>query len=115
MRRGDLYLANLDPSIGAEANKTRPVVIVSRNDMNQATLRLGRGVVTVAPITSSVTKVYDFQVRIPSGESGLRNESKIQAEQVRSIDIARLGRHLGALAAIRRDDLDRALRLHLDL
>ncbi len=51
MLRGEIRLADLDPVRGSEANKRRPVVIVSNDRANSVAARLGRGVVTVVPVT----------------------------------------------------------------
>ena len=115
MRRGDVYLVDLNPPRGSEAGKIRPAVVVSNNAANRAAERDGRGVVTVVPITSSTTRVYSFQVALPAGTGGLQLASKAQAEQVRSVDIARVRDRLGALPPDRLVALDVALRLHLDL
>ena len=115
MRRGDVFLVNLDPSLGAEANKTRPAVLVSNDAANTIANRNRRGVITVVPITSNTARVYPFQVLLGSGEGGIDRESKAQAEQLRSIDVARLGRRLGAIHPATLRQLDDALRLHLGL
>ena len=115
VRRGDVYLVTLDPTIGSEANKVRPAVIVSNNAANRTVDDSGRGVVTVVPITSNVDRVYRFQVLVPGGVAGLSEDSKIQAEQIRSIDGRRLRQQLGRLDAKLLAELDRALVLHLDL
>jgi mRNA interferase MazF len=115
MRRGDVYLVELEPTRGSEANKTRPAVLVSNDAANRMAERFGRGVVTVVPITSSVTRIYPFQVRIPAREGGLAADSKAQAEQVRSIDCERLRRRLGAIAPVTLGRIDDALRVHLGL
>ncbi|MEU6642523.1 type II toxin-antitoxin system PemK/MazF family toxin [Saccharomonospora sp. NPDC046836] len=115
MRRGDVYLADLDPARGAETNKRRPVVIVSNDGANTTASRLGRGVVTIVPVTSNVTRVYPFQLLLPAGEAGLDRPSKAQAEQVRSIAVERLGTRLGRLPPKLVHALDQALRLHLGL
>jgi mRNA interferase MazF len=115
MRRGDVFLINLDPSFGAETNKTRPAILVSNDAANATANRNGRGVVTVVPITSNTSRVYPFQVLLSSGEAGLDRESKAQAEQLRSVDVARLGRRLGAVRSLTLRHLDEALRLHLAL
>jgi mRNA interferase MazF len=65
MRWGDIVLVDLNAVVGSEANKVRPAVVVSNDGANAAAERLGRGVITVAPITSNITKVYPFQVRLP--------------------------------------------------
>jgi mRNA interferase MazF len=72
-------------------------------------------VITVVPVTSNVSTVYRFQVRIPAGEAGLKVASKAQAEQIRSVDVTRLTTRIGALSPERMAKLDAALRLHLDL
>ena len=71
MRRGDIHVVDFEPVRGAEADKRRPAVIVS-NDMANATAgRLGRGVVTVVPVTSNLGRIYPFQVRLDATATGL--------------------------------------------
>ena len=116
MRRGDLFLADLNPVIGSEAAKRRPVIVVSTSAANRGAMSRGQGVITVVPVTSNTARVYPFQVRLPADPMiGLTRDSKAQAEQIRSIDVARLTHQLGSLppALLRR--LDDALRLHLEL
>jgi mRNA interferase MazF len=115
MRRGEVRLVDLDPAIGSEADKRRPAIVVSNDRANSVAARLDRGVVTVVPITSNVARVYSFQVLLPASNSGLRLDSKAQAEQVRSVSIGRLGPKLGHLPASIMSQLDDALRLHLQL
>lgn len=115
MLRGEIRLVSLDPVVGAEANKRRPAVIVSNDGANATAARLGRGVVTVVPVTSNVLRVYPFQVRLPTAATGLRTESKAQAEQVRSVAVERLGPRVGRIPADLMERLDEALRLHLAL
>jgi mRNA interferase MazF len=115
MRRGDVYLVDLEPVRGTETNKTRPAVLVSNDAANRAAQRNGRGVVTVVPVTSNTARVYPFQVALDLGDGGLERASKAQAEQIRSVEVARLQRRLGALGAVSLRRLDEALRLHLAL
>jgi mRNA interferase MazF len=115
MQRGDVYLVDLDPTRGAESNKTRPAVIVSNNAANRSAERSGRGVITVVPVTSNTIRVYPFQVLLPAGEGGLAVDSKAQAEQVRSIDYERLRRRVGTIKPATLKRLDEALRTHLSL
>ena len=91
MRRGEIRLVDLDPTKGSEANKRRPAVVVSNDGANAVADRLGRGVVTIVPVTSSVATVHPFQVFLPASECGLRQDSKAQAEQVRSVTVNGLG------------------------
>jgi mRNA interferase MazF len=115
MRRGEICLVDLDPVRGAEANKRRPAVIVSNDGANSAAERLGRGVITVVPVTSNTVRVYPFQVLLPATETGLDRDSKAQAEQVRSVAIERIGQRVGALTSELTAELDEAMRLHLAL
>jgi len=113
MRRGEIRLVDLEPVRGAEADKRRPAVIVSNDGANLAAARLGRGVVTVVPVTSATARVYPFQVLLLAADTGLRNDSKAQAEQVRAVAVERLGARVGALPPSLMAALDEALRLHL--
>lgn len=115
MRRGDVHWVDLAPERGAEAGKRRPAVIVSNDGANAVAARLGRGVVTVVPLTSNTDRLHPFQVLLPAVATGLPHDSKAQAEQVRSVSVERIGGHLGALTVDQVHELDDALRLHLAL
>jgi mRNA interferase MazF len=115
MRRGEIRFADLEPVRSSEANKRRPVVIVSNDGANLRAASLGYGVVTVVPVTSNVTRVLPFQTLLDPGTTGLARSSKAQAEQVRSIDVRRLGQPIGHLPPAAISALDEALRLHLGL
>lgn len=115
MLRGEIRLTELETVRPGEANKRRPAVIVSNDNANATAARLGRGVVTVVPITSNTTRVFPFQVLLPAAETGIRVDSKAQAEQVRSVSVERLGPMIGRLPTHLMAELDDALRLHLQL
>ena len=72
MLRGEIRLVDLEPVRGAEADKRRPAVIVSNDNANSTAARLGRGVVTVVPVTSNITRVFPFQVLLSAAETGIR-------------------------------------------
>ena len=107
IKRGEVFLVNFDPTVGAEAKKTRPAVVVS-NDVNNA----HSPIVSISPITSNVTKIYSFEVEIPSGTGGLRTQSKIMVNQTRAVDKIRLIRKLGHLSEGLMDSVNQALKLH---
>jgi len=115
MQRGEIRLVDLEPVRGSEANKRRAAVIVSNDGANLAAARLGRGVITVVPVTSSTDRVYPFQVLLRAADTGLADDSKAQAEQVRAVAVERLGAKVGAVPSALLGDLDEALRLHLAL
>lgn len=115
MRRGEIYWVDMDPARGAESDKRRPAVIVSNDGANATAARLGRGVVTVVPVTSNTARVFPFQVLLDPTSSGLKAESKAQAEQVRAVAVDRIGARIGAVDPDELRALDDALRLHLAL
>ncbi|MCW2505874.1 MAG: mRNA interferase MazF9 [Actinomycetia bacterium] len=115
MRRGDVHLVSFDPAVGSESNKTRPALIVSNDGANRVAERLGRGVVVVVPITSSVIRVFPFQLLIPAGTGGLERDSKTQTEQLRTVDVTRIGRRLGTLPPDAMATVNAQVRQHLAL
>ncbi|WP_055630452.1 type II toxin-antitoxin system PemK/MazF family toxin [Streptomyces hirsutus] len=115
MRRGDIYMVDLEPVRGSEASKVRPAVIVSNNAANDSVVRHNRGVVTVAPLTSNTSRVLTFQVFLRSDESRLPKDSKVQCEQLRSVAPDRLLQRVGAVPRQRMAEIDVALRRHLAL
>ena len=87
MKTGDIWLVQLDPTVGSEIQKTRPCVVVSPNDMN-AHLRT----VIVAPMTTG-SRPARFRIALKfQGKHGL-----ILLDQIRTLDRARLVKRLGAL------------------
>jgi len=117
VRWGDIVRVDLNPVVGSESNKVRPAVVVSNDGANRAAERFGRGVVTVAPVTSNVARVYPFQVLIAPDQdgTGLTAKSKVQVEQIRAVDVARVGRRLGRLPRALHEPLREAMALHLGL
>jgi mRNA interferase MazF len=113
--RGDVWLVDLEPTRGAEANKVRPVVIVGHTASSSRAFAAGHGVITVVPMTTNTERVLDFQVLVRADDSGLDRDSKAQAEQVRSIDVRRFVHRVGQLRGTTMRAVDDALRIHLNL
>ena len=78
--------AALDPVVGNEISKTRPVLVVSNNINNRYA-----GTVTVLPITSKkLNKMYPFELLLPKGTGNLPKDSKVKADQINKyIKVAR--------------------------
>lgn len=108
-------LVSFDPAVGSETRKTRPAVLVSNNTANAVAVRVPGATVTVVPLTSNTTRVLPFQVLLPAASTGLDLDSKAQAEQVRTVAVARIVRPLGWVPAELIAEIDEALRLHLAL
>lgn len=115
MLRGDIWLVDFDPVRGNEANKRRPAVVISNDRANTTAASLGRGVITVVPLTSKVQRIYPFQVLLKAAATGLPVDSKAQVEQVRSVAFERISSVVGRVSPADMAQLDDALRLHLDL
>jgi len=110
VKQGDLFWINFDPTVGAEAKKIRPAVVVS-NDVNNEHSPL----VSIAPVTSNITRVYSFEVELPSGTANLTSRSKVMVNQTRAVDKARLIEQIGRLPDALMGQIKTALRLHYDL
>lgn len=86
-QRGDVFWANLDPTVGAEIKKDRPCVIISPDAANRS-----GPLVIVAPITKvKGKKVYFHEIFLPKETANLQYDSKIKVFQLRCIDKRRLG------------------------
>jgi mRNA interferase MazF len=111
IRRGKIYLASLDPTVGSEMSKTRPVIIVS-NDINNEYA----ATVTVLPITSGrLDRIYPYEVFLPEGMANLPKASKLEANQIRTIDRSRIVKLIGSIGEDVVAEVEKAIKLHLDL
>lgn len=110
-RKGEIYLVNFDPTIGHEVEKKRPALILSNNIHNCYS-----PLVTVAPLSSNVAKIYPFDVYILKNEANLNFNSKIMIIQLRSIDKERLIKRIGAVTNTEiLDEISEIIREHFDL
>jgi len=111
IKRGEIYLAALDPVLGKEISKTKPVVIISNNKNN-----LFSGTVTILPVSSqNLDKIYPFEVFISKESGGLPKNSKVKGDQIRTIDKIRIIRFIGELKKNQMEDIEKAIKIHLDL
>lgn len=91
------------------------IVVVSNDGANAAVDRIGRGVVTVVPLTSNVRQIRAFQVLIGAGVGGVQHDSKAQCEQLRAVTVEMVGALIGRLPPSVVGRIDEALRIQLDL
>jgi len=112
LKRGEIFEASLDPVEGSEQGGSRPVVVLSRNTINTASL-----VVVVVPCTTYRTgrRIYPTQVLLPAGDGGLRVDSVALGEQIRAISKTRLKARWGALSRESVHKLERAVAVTLEL
>src|SRR5205085_2734663 len=95
VKRFDVFLINLDPTVGSEIKKTRPCLIISRNEMNRYI-----NTVIVAPMTSKGTS---YPTRVPCKFKG--KEGQIVLDQIRTVDKIRLVKRLGTIGEKTQDDV----------
>ena len=106
MLRGEVWLINLDPTVGSEIRKTRPAVIVNDDSVGALPLKV------IVPITEWKERyaIAPWLVRIPpSPDSGLDKESAADTFQVRSVAQQRFVRRLGRLTDAQMADIAHAL------
>ena len=108
-RRGEVWLVSLDPTIGHEVQKTRPAVVVTNDVYNRH-----NWVIIVMPLTSHAVAEYD-QALVKPPEGGLTSTSVTLPDQIRAIDRKRLVKRLGKLQPQTMQQIDRSLRMVLDL
>ena len=109
--RGEIYLVNFDPTVGAEIQKTRPVLIIQNDISNRHS-----PITIVAAITSKFDeKLYPTEVLIAANEGGLKIDSVVLLNQFRSIAGKRLIRQLGKISGKTLKKVDTALKISLGL
>ena len=109
IKRGNIYFARLDPAVGSEINKTRPILAISNNINNQYS-----NTITIIPITSNTKTIRSFEVFIPIGEASLPKDSKVKCDQIRTIDSSRILSEIGSLSLEYIAEVEFALRKHLE-
>ncbi len=110
MKRGEIYYAELDPAMGGETKKRRPVLVVSNNANNKVATTL-----TIVPITSNIRKIYPFEVLLGPENTGLPKKSKAQCHQIRTISKNRIKKFipLGKANSSIMRHIQMALAIHL--
>lgn len=109
IERGDIVLVVLHGATGTETRKTRPAVVVS-NDINNRVAPI----LTVIPLSSSVQRVYPFDVLLKTGH-GVKKDSRAMANQIRTIDRQRVRRKLGKVGPETMSRIEDAILLHLGI
>ena len=93
-RKWSIYRADLDPVLGSEQGKSRPVIIVSENEINDLL-----NIVNVLPVTTRKAGriIYPNEALLEAGRFGLPNESIVLSYQIRTLDKQRLSKLLGEI------------------
>jgi mRNA interferase MazF len=110
-RRGEVYLVNFDPVIGAEIRKTRPALILQNDIANRYS-----PLTIVSAISSQFEEpLYPTEVLLKAGEGGTTKDSVILLNQIRSVDRRRLVRRLGTIRSESMQRVHRSLQISLGL
>ena len=111
IKRGQIYLACLDPVKGKGIAKTRPVVVISNDKNNEFS-----ATVSILPLTSKhLDKTFPFEVFLANGMANLPKDSKIKADQIRTIDKGRLLHRIGKVNNDAIASIEKAVKIHLQL
>ena len=110
-KRGEIYLVDFDPTRGSEIKKTRPALILQNDIANRHS-----PITIVAAVTSQFDELlYPTEVLVNASESGLKVDSVILLNQIRSIDKARLIKRLGSIKPSTMESVERSLEISLGL
>ncbi|KYC35751.1 PemK family transcriptional regulator [Scytonema hofmannii PCC 7110] len=110
-KRGEVYLVNFDPTVGAEIQKTRPALVLQNDVSNEYS-----SITIVAAITSQFDEtLYPTEVLIEPPEGGITVNSVVLLNQIRSIDKQRLIRKLGELTEATIEEVNQAIKISLGL
>ena len=102
IKQGEIWLINLDPTIGAEIKKTRPSIIVNDNSLGKLPLKI------IVPITDWKDRyeIAPWMIKIePDNKNGLTKTSSADCFQVRSVSQERLARKIGTISEKLMDDI----------
>ena len=106
MQRGDVWWVNFDPSIGGEIQKVRPAVILSNDAANKHLNRI-----QVIPLSSQVDRLYPSEAIITLNGKA----HKAMADQLTTVSKLRLSKRAGYLSAVDLAQIERVVKLQLDL
>lgn len=111
VKRGDIWLVNLDPTLGHEIKKSRPAVIIQNDVGNNYS-----PITILAPITSqNIEKIYPIEVLLAKRNSGLEKNSKVLLNQIRAVDKRRLIKKLGKVDYDSMVKIDNAIKISLGI
>jgi mRNA interferase MazF len=108
----EIWIADLNPRIGTEPGKTRPVLIVQTDLLN----KISHPSTLICPITTRVSKESDIlRVHLDKTVANLKEDCDIMIDQLRAIDNKRLVRKIGRLPEVLTDKVKENIRIVLDM
>ena len=110
IRRGDIFSVNFEPVRGSEQGKVRPALVIQNDIGNRHS-----PTIIVAPITTGNSAKFRVNVAIKSPEGGLKNNSIILLNQIRTADRSRFGQYWGSVTPQTIRKVDNAIKISLGL
>lgn len=111
IKKGDIWMVNLDPTVGHEIKKSRPALIIQNDIGNKYS-----HITIIAPITSQNTdKIYPIEVLLTKNIFGLKKNSKVLLNQIRAVDKIRLIKKLGKVDKDTLNKINEAIKISLGL
>lgn len=107
--RGEVWVVNWNPARGSEQAGKRPALVIQNDIGNE------KAATTIVAAISSSVKIYPMNVKIDPPEGGLDRQSIIKTSQILTISKDRLEKKLGRLSAEKMEEINRAIKLSLDL
>lgn len=107
--RGEVWVVNWNPARGSEQAGKRPALVIQNDIGNE------KASTTIVAAISSSVKIYPMNVKIDPPEGGLDRQSIIKTSQILTISKDRLEKRLGRLSAEKMEEINRAIKLSLDL
>ena len=112
MKQFEIWIADLNPKIGTEPGKTRPVLVVQTNFLN----KVSHPSTIICPITTNVQNESDIlRVHLKKGMANLNEHCDIMIDQIRAIDNKRLIKKVGDLPSLLISDVKENIGIVLDL
>ena len=108
-RRGEIWLINWNPARGSEQAGKRPAVVIQNDIGNE------KASTTIVAAISSSVRIFPMNVKVKPPEGGLDLPSVVKTSQILTIDKGRLEKRLGQLSRGRMEEVNRAVKLSLDL
>ncbi len=109
MKRGEIWLVNLEPGFGREIHKKRPALVLSKNSIHTDTTHI-----IIVPASSLVPKIIGIEMVTVGKKEGLDKQSVLLPIFIRSIDQERLIKKVGKVSKIKLKEIEEAVKIVLD-
>jgi mRNA interferase MazF len=107
--RGEVWLVNWNPAGGSEQAGKRPALVIQNDIGNE------KASTTIVAAISGSVKIYPMNVKIDPPEGGLERYSIVKTSQILTVSKERLEKRLGQISAKKMEEINRAIKLSLDL